>query len=84
MGVAFVILSAVGFGASMFFRQMGLQSGKAPLLRGMMVNLPAINAALWSVRLVSRFLRPMTFDPTSRGLPGWLVGGVITTPGRFH
>lgn len=60
-GVFFALLSALGYGASMFFTQMGLKSRKTPVLRGMMVNLLAANAALWCALLVSLLFRPVTF-----------------------
>ncbi len=61
MGILFAVLSALGYGASMFFTQMGLKSGKTPVLRGMMVGLLAANVALWCALLVSLLVRPVTF-----------------------
>ena len=61
MGIFFAVLSALGYGASMFFTQMGLKSGKTPVLRGMMVGLLAANAALWCALVVSLPFRPVTF-----------------------
>jgi drug/metabolite transporter, DME family len=60
-GVLFAAFSALGYGASMFFTQMGLKSGKTPVLRGMMVSLLAANAALWCALLVSLLFRSVTF-----------------------
>jgi len=61
LGILFAVLSALGYGASMFFTQMGLKSGKTPVLRGMMVGLLAANAALWCALVVSLSFRPVTF-----------------------
>ena len=61
MGIFFAVLSALGYGASMFFTQMGLKSGKTPVLRGMMVGLLAANAALWCALVMSLLYRPVTF-----------------------
>jgi drug/metabolite transporter, DME family len=61
MGVLFAAFSALGYGASMSFTQMGLKSGKTPVLRGMMVGLLAANASLWAALLVSLLFHPMTF-----------------------
>lgn len=42
----FAILSALGFGSSQFFIQMGLKEGRATALQGLLLNLLAANAVL--------------------------------------
>lgn len=44
--VLFALLSAVGFGSSQFFIQMGLKNGRATALQGLFINLLAANAVL--------------------------------------
>lgn len=77
MGVIFALLSAVGFGSSMFFTQMGLKSRRVTVLQGMMVNLVAGNVALWLAFGVSLFFHSVTF--TWSGIGYFVASGLLAS-----